>query len=725
MRPTPATRLVRTLAAGALTCALGAATLTVTGTAHADDPDPAPVAHGLPSGWQPRGEDHPGTVTTTDLAIPMSDGVVLRGDLTLPADAAGTAIAGRFPTIVEITAYNKTFLAQGGLGGADAAYLVKRGYAKLTVDARGTGSSPGEWEAFGARENKDAGEIVEWAHSQSWSTGSVGMTGPSYMGISQLFAAEGQPAGLKAIFPQVPAHDVYRDIVASGGAIDVGFIPLWLGLVNGTAMFPTVFQSDPQAAGETLADHVLGLFGFTVPLIPDALTGGEPAYDGAFYDERSPRTDLDKITVPAFFIGGEYDLFQRGTPMDFERLQRNGVPTKLIIGPWNHLRGSSGEAIADAGYGTLSELQLRWFDHYVRGLADPALDTDIPPLTYYEQGTGQWRTSQKWIGSQLRATTYNLSGSASTGQTMGALTTGAPQSGTADVHPVPAAGLCSRSATQWTAGLTDLIPVDNPCNTDSSWNDHLGVVFRTAPLANPVAIQGPINAHLFVSTTGTDGLLSVAVEDEAPDGTVSRLTGGWQVLSHRALDTSRSRYLGGTLIQPWHPFTEAAQQPMSGVQAIDVEIFPTGARILPGHRLRISIQGADSPHALQPLGDLLGTGVMTIHASAQYPSSITLPTVVPQRLSTTTVPKLKYATTKVGQGNRVDVTVAGGSTPTGKVAVFVNGVQLTTVPLAGGKAAVALPARKGGGKVTVLVKYLGDAYHLPSQARVTWTVVPR
>ena len=35
-------------------------------------------------------------------------------------------------------------------------------------------------------------------------------------------------------------------------------------------------------------------------------------------------------------------------------------------------------------------------------------------------------------------------------------------------------------------------------------------------------------------------MFSVAVEDVAPDGTVTRLTGGWQVLSQRALDR-RSR----------------------------------------------------------------------------------------------------------------------------------------------------------------------------------------
>jgi len=714
------TRLIST-AAVALAMAGGALAAV---PSYADEPDPAPVAHGLPSGWKARPEVHPGTVTTTDVEIPMSDGVVLRGDLTLPADAAGTAVAGRFPTLVEITAYNKSVIGQGGgLAGGDAAYLVKRGYAKLLVDARGTGSSPGEWEAFSARENKDAGEIVTWAHNQAWSNGKVGMTGPSYMGISQLFAAENGAQGLKAIFPQVPAHDVYRDIVSAGGALDAGFMPLWLGLVNVTGLFPTVFQSDPESAGETLVDHLMGLFGFSGTVLPEAIVGGEPAYDGPFYDERSPRTHIDRVRVPAFFISGEYDLFQRGTPMDFEALQRNGVPTKIIIGPWDHLQGSSGEEIANAGYGSLSELQLRWFDRYVRGIADPAMDTDIPPLTYYEQGTGQWRTSKKWIGDQLEPATWKLSGSATSASSPGTLTTGTPTAGTADVLPIPVAGLCSRSTSQWTAGITNTLPLENRCDSDNSWNDNAGVVFRTAPLTNPLAIQGPINLHVFVSTNNSDGMLSVALEDEAPDGTVSRLTGGWQVLSHRALDTSKSRYLGGRLIQPWHPFTQAAQQPMSGIQPVDVEIFPTGARLLAGHRLRISIQAADTPHTLPTLGTLLGTGVITVHTGPAYPSSITVPMVRPARVSTATTPRLKLATSKLGQGNRLTVAVRGGATPTGKVAVFVGGVKVKTVSLVGGTATVLLPARARIGRVAVVARYLGDSRHLPSQRTVYWTVV--
>jgi putative CocE/NonD family hydrolase len=582
--------------------------------------------------WTPRPEQYPGTVTQRDVPIRMSDGVVLRADVQRPADASGKAVETKLPVLVTITAYNKTVLATGGAGlaGSDPSFLVKRGYVKVDVDARGTGSSRGHWNAFGARENQDGGEIMEWAHSQPWSNGLTGMTGPSYMGISQLWAAAAKPAGLKAIFPQVPGADVYRDIVASGGQLDVGFIPLWLGLVTVTGLVPPAFTpTDPGSAIASLLDHLTAGATFTAPLLLNAVLGGDPNYDGPFYQERSLINVIDQVDVPAFFVSGEYDLFQRGTPLLFENLRRRGVPAKLIIGPWDHLQASSGQEISRAGYGSLAELQLRWFDHWIKGVPDPALDSDIPNLTYFDQGPDTWRTSSGWITNQ-RATSLRLSGS-SAGTKSGSLTTGAAQDGVSSVLPVPVAGLCTRSLNQWTAGVfQEFGPPNNPCFKDNKLNDTLGAVFETQPVTSPVRIQGPINAHLFTSSTTGDGMLSVAVEDVAPDGTVSRLTGGWQVLSHRALDTAKTRYLDGKIIQPFHPFTRAAQKKLARgeVAPIDVEVFPTAATIRPGHRLRLAVQAFDVPHLLPSLGLALGSlTVLKVHTSAQYPSELTLPTV--------------------------------------------------------------------------------------------------
>ena len=584
--------------------------------------------------WKPRAEQYAKTVVEKDVAIPMSDGTILRGDVERPADAAGKAIDKRFPVIVTITAYNKTILGSaGGLGGTPPAYLVKRGYVQLTVDARGTGSSEGVWNAFDARENQDGGEIMTWAHSSArpWSNGITGMSGPSYMGISQLWAAAANPPGLKAIFPQVPGADVYRDIVASGGQLDVGFIPLWLGLVTGAGIIPpAVAATDPQSAIKVLLDHLIGAGTFTAPLLLQALAGGEPAYDGAFYKERSVINVIDKVKVPAFFVSGEFDLFQRGTPLLFENLNKRGVPTKLIVGPWDHLQASGGAGLDNAGYGTLAELQLRWFDHYLRGVKDSTLNSDIANLTYYEQGTGNWAKDSKWIGTALKGASLKLSGSSVTGGAPGGITSGTRSDGTSAIYPIPAQGLCTRSTNQWTAGVPNMVLADLPCFKDNQYNDKLGAVFSTKALTKAVTLQGPINAHLFTSSVGGDGMLSVVVEDEAPDGSVSRLTGGWQVISHRALDTTKSRYLGGVLIQPFHPFTKATQKKLDpgDVAAIDVEIFPTRAKILPGHKLRVAVQAFDVPHLLPTLPDLLGTlTVLKVHNSATYPSTINFPSV--------------------------------------------------------------------------------------------------
>jgi hypothetical protein len=362
-----------------------------------------------------------------------------------------------------------------------------------------------------------------------------------------------------------------------------------------------------------------------MPLATQALLGGDPAYDGPFYRERSPIEVLDDVTVPTFLVGGEFDLFQRGTPLVFERLQQRGVPAKLILGPWDHLQGSAGAEVGKAGYGSLAELQLRWFDQYINGM-DGQLD-QIAPLTYYEQGSGSWVRKSTWIDSDLSARSYQLSGDAGVGGRAGVLTTGTASAGSAVVPPVPVTGLCTRSANQWTAGLPNVLLKDLPCFKDNRLNDLGGVTFDTAPQAADVHFQGPLNARLYVSTPTGDGMLSVAVEDVAPDGTVSRISGGWQTIAHRKLDEGRSRYLDGQLLQPYHPFTREAKAklPAGEIAPVDVEIFPTGAVIAKGHRLRIAVQAFDVPHLLSPVTDLVAQlAPITVHTGPQYPSVLTM-----------------------------------------------------------------------------------------------------
>jgi hypothetical protein len=319
------------------------------------------------------------------------------------------------------------------------------------------------------------------------------------------------------------------------------------------------------------------------------------------------------------------------------------------------------------------------------------------------------------------------------------LTIGAVQDGTAEVYPVPVSGLCTRSSNQWTAGVPDTVWPDDPCSTDNALNDTTGVVFRTAPVETPVRFQGPINARLYVSSSSGDGMLSVAVEDEAPDGTVSRLSGGWQVLSHRALDTGRSRYLDGQLVQPFHPFTQAAQRPLpvGAVEPVDVEVFPTGAAIQPGHRLRIAVQAFDVPHLLPSLaGALPALTVIEIHNSAQYPSELTIPLVGPVPATSTpaavrppvrSASRTTFAVTRPGRRHhatpvRITVT-SSGPAATGPVQLLLDRRVLATRTLRDGRARVRIPARlvrRGIHRITV--RYLGTTLVAPSARITRWRV---
>ncbi len=231
-------------------------------------------------------------------------------------------------------------------------------------------------------------------------------------------------------------------------------------------------------------------------------------------------------------------------------------------------------------------------------------------------------------------------------------------------------------------------------------------------------------------------MLSVAVEDEAPDGTVSRLSGGWQVISDRALDPSRSRYLDGQLVQPYHPFTKATAVKLTAGQVapVDVEIFPTGAQIQPGHRLRVAVQAFDVPHLLPTLTDLLGTlTVLRIHASTQYPSTLTLPvlganpagSVAPAgsvgpaaRSASRTTASLRHPARR-HHAVRVRAVVTSAGAVTGRVRFRWDGHLLTVRTLRDGRAVARVPARWAThGRHRLVVRYLGSGQVAPSSTRL-------
>ena len=95
IRLVSAPALAATLTATALTAAPAQAAPTAPTATSVRTLQSAPAAA---TSWKPRPEQYTQTAATKDLAIPMSDGVKLRADLTLPANAAGPRSAPRCPS---------------------------------------------------------------------------------------------------------------------------------------------------------------------------------------------------------------------------------------------------------------------------------------------------------------------------------------------------------------------------------------------------------------------------------------------------------------------------------------------------------------------------------------------------------------------------------------------------------------------------------------------------
>ncbi|MEW8971708.1 MAG: CocE/NonD family hydrolase [Mesobacillus sp.] len=556
-----------------------------------------------------RPEQHSSYTTEKDVFITMRDGVILAADVHLPDGK------GPFPVILTQTPYNKNVPSTENLN----EYFIKRGYAHVAVDVRGTGASQGAWDSFGEAEQHDGKELVEWAASQPWSNGKVGLYGSSYRAINQLLTAAQQPEGLEAIFPIVPMGDMYRDILMSGGMVNTGFIPLWLGLVTGSGLLPPSYTlSDPIMGTTVLLNHTGQLLGFPVSTLSSAITGGDFAYDGPAAQLRSPLAVADQIEVPTFFTGGLHDLFQRGTPLLYEKLKANGVQTKLLMGNWTH--GNYGSGLPDDNVPALDQLALRWFDQYLMGIKTNI--SKIPDVTQFVLGEDRFKVQPGWPHKNVKAEKFYLrSGKQLTKETPSSLEP------SRTMLQQPLNGICSGSTNQWMAGIPDALP----CTKDNRLTELGELTYTTAPVNSDLRVSGPIAAKIFAKTTARELVLSVRVTDVAPDGTSREITAGWLAASHRAVDESKSRFLDGEMIQPWHPFTRAAVQEVKPfeVMELDVEIFPSNFVIKEGHRLRVAIGPSDFPHSMSPAPQLLNQlgGIATILNNSKYPSSIVLPLV--------------------------------------------------------------------------------------------------
>ena len=504
-----------------------------------------------------------------DVAIPMDDGIVLRADVFRPIGNK------KCPVILSYGPYAKGLSFQEGYKGnwsrltkaapevlqgssnkyqnwelVDPEKWVPDGYACVRVDSRGAGRSPGYLDVWSAREAKDLYECVEWAGTQPWSNGKVGLNGISYYAMNQWQVGELKPPHLAALCIWEGSSDYYRELYRHGGILS-DFLNSWhprqVASVQhgaGTRGAMSVVTGELVAGPETLSKEELAK--------NCADTPGEAKRRRRHDDYYAARTpDFTKIDVPLLSAAnwGGMGLHTRG---NFEGWLRAASKQK-----WLEVHGDTHFTHFYSNYG--ETLQRRFFGRFLKS-EDTGWDKQPRVALNIRHPNEKFvlRAENEWPIARTRWTKYFL-------QPDGlALETAAPANET----------------------------------TLSYETTGDGITFRTPPMSNALEITGPVAARLWVSSETSDADLFLVLRLFDPGGKEVTFIGtndprvpvglGWLRASHRKLDPARS-----LPYRPWHTHDE--EMPLNpGVPVeLDIEIWPTSIVVPPGYQLALTVRGKD------------------------------------------------------------------------------------------------------------------------------------
>ena len=535
-----------------------------------------------PAPWEFTGQAD-GMLIDYNVPIPMGDGIVLRGDVFRPATT------GQYPVILTYGPYAKGLSFQQGYPSqwnrmvadhpdvarnssnryanwetVDPEKFVPHGYVCVRVDSRGTGCSPGYLDAWSPREPQDIYESVEWAASQPWSTGKVGMCGISYYAINQWLVAGLQPPHLAALIPWEGAGDIYRDVSYHGG-IRCEFPDAWFpnqvatvqyGVGERAAKNPNTGQS--VAGPVTLTDGQLA--GNREDLV--ATLKAHPL-DSNWYRDRS--ADWARVSVPFLSAAnwGGQGLHPRG---NFEAFTQAASEQK-----WLEAHGDTHWSLFYTDYAVA--LQQRFLDHFLKG-EDNGWDREPrvrlwirhPDEKFIERHENEWPLAR----------------------------------------------------TQWTKRYLDAgsrrLQTDPPVDASTAEYDATGEgVDFSFTVDRDTEITGPIAAKLFASSSSTDADLFLVVRVFDPDDQELTFQGaldphtpiaqGWLRASHRKLDTERS-----LPYRPYHSHDEVQALTPTEVYELDVEIWPTCVVVPAGWRVTLTVRGKDYHYPGEPAKSTSGVG---------------------------------------------------------------------------------------------------------------------
>ncbi|MCO4291250.1 CocE/NonD family hydrolase [Solitalea sp. MAHUQ-68] len=493
--------------------------------------------------------------------IAMRDGKKLFTVVYSPKDKSK-----KYPFLLNRTPYSVGPYGEGkyktSLG--PSSFALHEGFIFVYQDVRGKFMSEGEYVNIRPQvkdkisssidESTDTYDTVDWLlKNVKGNNGKVGVFGISYPGFYSTTAAlSGHPA-IKAVSPQAPVTNWFLgDDFHHNGALFMfdtfAFYSVFgLPRPNLIKEWPNGYQFKTTDAYEfylkkgALKNLEKEVFKGKVDFYKDLVA--HPNYD-AFWKARDIRQHLKNIKPAMLVVGGFFDAEDCwGALETYKSIEKNSPKTTntLVMGPWFHggWARSDGSYFGDIKFGSQTSLwyqqniELPFFLYYLKGVGNP----EIPEALTFDIGADSWKKFSAWPPAESKEKTLFFHAS-------GKLSFEAPKETTAadsyisdPQKPVPYQDGIGMNRTRE-------YMIDDQ-RFASRRPDVL--VYETNTLDTDITLAGPLNANLFITTTGTDADFVVKLIDVYPDTLSSYVLkgkevkiGGYQMLLRG--EVMRSRY---------------------------------------------------------------------------------------------------------------------------------------------------------------------------------------
>jgi len=566
-----------------------------------------------------------GVVVHRNVMVAMRDGVHLATDIYRPA-VDGQPLETPLPVILERTPYDKAGTPRTEYSVKSptpktrvelAIHFVQLGYIAIWQDCRGRYDSEGHFTKY-LSEGEDGFDTMQWLATQSWHNGRIGTQGLSYNAHTQMAMACLNAPGLAAmVIDSGGFSNAFTCGIRQGGAFE---------LKQATWAYHRAQEGTDELTAAAVGAESLHDWFAKMPWTKGrSPVRWNPEYEDYLLEQWQQGTFGDFWTkvgiyaagsyetfpkVPTIFMSSWYDVYVPATLENFTALKGDPErPLTLIMGPWTHgNRSRSVFGDVDFGPHAVFDGQLdedwllyreKWFAQHLKGEADngqagrvhlflmgggSGRKTDEGHLDH----GGRWIETTDWPLPEAEPLDLYIQADMSLG-------TSAPEAETASISydfdpsdPVPTIGGALTSGEPiFTGGGFNQVESEEfygckrPGLPLTARHDVLS--FETEPLESDVAIVGPVEVELWVTTDAPDTDFTAKLVDvyppsaDYPRGYALNITDG----------IFRVRYRNG------YDRPEPVED--GEVFKITITPFATANLFKKGHRIRLDISSSNFP----------------------------------------------------------------------------------------------------------------------------------